>query len=125
MLNKLAEEKVVAVLADVPNALRALSKTAEDWKARALVAEEKVADHAHRERIEKLASSMESKGLATGRDRESRIALLEKKAAEGALDAVEQAIEMSAPQHPLGELVDLGNVESTATSDFVSAIMGD
>jgi hypothetical protein len=122
-MEKLSAEKIAAVLTEVPSTLRALDEDRNQWRDRALEAEAGMAKIAMRERITKIAGEMASKGLDAGRSMEERIQLLEKKATEGRLDAIEEAVGMSPGSRPLGEIVE--QLPGQASSDLESFIMGD
>jgi hypothetical protein len=122
-MQKISAEKIAAVLTEVPGTLRALDEERNAWRDRALDAEGQLAKHAQQQRIVKIASAMETKGLDAGRSMEERCALLEKKAAEGRLDAIEEAIEMSPANRPLGDLVE--GVPGQAKDALTSFLIGD
>lgn len=123
-MEKISEEKLAAVLVSVPETLRALDQERDHWRERAEAAEGELQKIAHRERIEKIADAMEAKGLDLGRDRGERIAFLEKKADGGQLEAVEQAVEMSAPQGSgLGELIE--STPGQGLSDLENYLLGE
>jgi len=122
-MEKLSAEKIAAVLTEVPETLRALDEDRNSWRERAEQAEGAVAKHAQQERIVKVAVAMEAKGLDAGRSMEERCSLLEKKAAEGRLEAIEEAIEMSPAQRPLGDLVE--GVPGNAGDELTSFLLGD
>lgn len=106
MINKTAAQKIAAVLTEVPGTLRKLAEERQYWRDRALRAEGEQQKIAQRERIEKLASEMQRKGLDASRSINDCIGLLEKKAAEGKLDVIEEAVGMSPTGRPFGELMD-------------------
>lgn len=122
-MDKLSAEKIAAVLTEVPGTLRALDEDRNQWRERAEWAEGELAKHAQQARIIKVAAAMEEKGLDAGRSMEERCSLLEKKAAEGRLDAIEEAIEMSPAQRPLGDIVD--GVPGNAGDDLTAFLLGD
>ncbi len=90
MTTKISHAQAAEVLADVPGALR---KLAEDNKA----LKEKVASFELRERATKLASEMHQKNIHSDVSFDDLVVQLEKKAAEGKLDVIEQAVEFAAP----------------------------
>lgn len=92
---KLASEEVVRVLSEVPKALRA--QKAENAQLR-----EKVAEFEKRERVTKLANEMHEKRLDPETTLEEKV---ERLMAHKNLDAVEEAVRLSAPQIKLGSLV--------------------
>ena len=122
-MNKISAEKIAAVLTEVPSTLRALDEERNEWRDRALEAEGRLVKHAEQQRIVKIAVAMEKKGLDAGRSLEERCGLLEKKAAEGRLDAIEEAIEMSPAHRPLGDLVE--GVPGQARDEFTAYLLGE
>jgi|OpeIllAssembly_1097287.scaffolds.fasta_scaffold193761_2 predicted nucleic acid-binding Zn-ribbon protein len=121
-MEKLSSEKIAAVLNEVPGTLRALCEERDQWQERAKTAETQLAKIAQDQRIAKLASEMERKGLDRGRSAEDRIAALQKKASEGKLDLIEEAVKMSSAQRSMGELVDAPS-GGGAVSEFEAYLM--
>jgi hypothetical protein len=122
-MEKLSGEKIAAVLTEVPGVLRGLAEERDSWRDRAVVAEQELTKRAQDDRITKIARIMEEKGLDS-RPMADRIQALTKKASEGRLDAVEEAIGMVPKGINLGELVDVPR-HSGASSDFVRFLMDD
>ena len=114
-MKKLSSDEVAATLSQVGPTLRALSEENVALK-------EKVAAFQHRERIEKIATVMESKGLNRDSSYEEKVASLQ---SHENLDAVEQAIQMSAPQIKLAAVSDNPGNPSDATSSFEVGILED
>jgi len=114
-MNKLSSEKVAQILGQVGPTLRALAEENSSLK-------EKVAFYEKRERVEKIASEMETKNLDPETSYEQKV---ERLLGSDKLDVVEQAIEMSAPQIKLASLSDHPGNPSDAVSAFASAIVGD
>ncbi|MDD1711148.1 MAG: hypothetical protein LUQ37_09605 [Methanoregulaceae archaeon] len=114
-MNKMSSEKVAQILGQVGPTLRALAEENTSLK-------EKVAFYEKRERVEKIASDMETKNLdpETGYDQK-----VEQLMNSDELDVVEKAISMSAPQIKLAALSDHPGNPSDATSAFAAAIVGD
>lgn len=120
-MNKLSAKKMVAVIAEAPSTLRKLAAERD-----ALVREnhdlrQELAKRQLDERIDKIASDMHEKGLSENRTVEETRDFLLQKAAEGRLDAMAEAVEMTARGNPIGYLgeVPTGNAES----DLMNAIM--
>ena len=122
-MDKLSEEKIAAVLTEVPGTLRALGTDRDQWRNRAKTAEGELRKVAQRERIVKIANELGRKGLDEGRSMDSRIELLEKKAEAGKLDAIEEALDWKPGSIPLGEIVE--DVPGQAASDLEAFILGD
>ena len=117
MIKKLASDEVAATLAQVGPTLRALSQENQELK-------EKVAAYMKRDRVEKIASEMEEKGLEPDTSREDKVNNLLGRGDDD-LEVVERAIEMSAPQVKLASVSDHPSNPSDATSAFVAGLMGD
>lgn len=115
-MNKLAE-MVPQVLEQVPTVLRALSEENTALK-------EKVAFYQKRERVEKLAASMEQKNLDPETSFEQKVERLMSTPDEE-IDVVDKAVDLSAQQVKLAALSDHPGNPSDATSAFESAILGD
>lgn len=114
-MNKLASNEVAATLSQVGPTLRALSEENVALK-------EKVAAYQRQERIEKIATVMEDKGLDRDNSFEQRVVNLSNHD-DSRLNAVEEAIEMSAPQIKLASVSDHAGNPSDATSAFEAAIL--
>lgn len=121
MISKTSAEKIAAVLTEVPGTLRKLAQERQYWRDRALQAEGEQTKLAHRDRIEKLATEMQRKGLDASRSVGDCINLLEKKAAEGKLEVIEEAVGMSPTGRPFGELMD--DVPGNARNELESYIL--
>lgn len=119
-MRKISADKAVAVLAEVPEALTKLAAERDHWMQRALAAEAQIGEHNVGQRMNKIASEIESKQLEPGKSRDEIIEMLEKKASVGRLDAVEEAVRMSAGHRPLGSLADApGNGADSLTGYLV------
>jgi hypothetical protein len=110
---KLASEKVGEVLSQVGPTLRALSSENSALK-------EKVAYFERRERVEKLASVMDTKNLDPELSHEEKVARL---MANDDLDVVEKAVEMSSQQVKLASVSDYPGEGGDAKTAFESAIL--
>lgn len=108
MPTKLSASQVHAVLSEVPGVLRSLVEERDGALRKLASVSQELEAYRSKERLDKLATKMEDRGFQTGVSQEDRIEFLSKKAAEGRLEAIEQAVDMSAPQQPIGWLGDLG-----------------
>ena len=102
MSTKISHAQISEVLADVPGTIRKLAEDNKELTA-------KVAAYELRERTSKLASAMHSKNIHTDVPFEDLVIQLEKQAAAGKLDVIEQAVEFTAP--------DMGSKLAQLTSD--------
>lgn len=122
-MQKISASQVHAVLSEVPSTLRALVSERDEALQKLAEAREELHRYRSQERLNKLATKMENRGFRPGNSYEDTIEFLSKKAAEGQLDAVEQAVDMSAPQKPIGWL---GEVSSGSTAnDLTSYCLGE
>jgi small-conductance mechanosensitive channel len=117
-MDKISNEKVAQVLADVPGTLRKLAEENKELHA-------KVAHYELRNRVEKLASEMHRKNLHTDVEASALADYLEKQASEGKLDAIEEATKMVAPDmgHKLAQLT-TDERGTSASSDLERFIVG-
>jgi hypothetical protein len=120
-MEKISAENL-AVLTEVPGVLRALGEDRDYWRGVAEEAKVKLAEISHKERLTKVASEMTRKGVDAGRTQEELISFLEKKASEGRLDVIEEAISMSAAQVAVGELTE---TPGQGLSDLEAFLIGE
>lgn len=122
MKTKISAQKAVAVFSEVPSTLRALAVERDEALNKLAAVKEELHAYHLRERVEKIASEMEAKNIQPGLSGSERRELLMKKAGEGRLDAVEQAVEMSAPDKALGFL---GELPGNGADQLTSYLLGD
>lgn len=122
MRTKISAQKAFAVFSEVPTTLRALAVERDEALQKLAAAQDELHSYHLRERVEKIASEMESKNIQPGLSTNERRELLMKKAEEGRLDAVEQAVEMAAPERALGFL---GEVPGNGADQLTSYLLGD
>jgi hypothetical protein len=125
-MKKLSAQNVVAILSEVPTALRKLASERDSWKARAAKAEGRIAEYERREQVEKVAAMIMEKNLSKGQTMDELRTTLMQKAAEGKLGVVAEAVNMTARSNPLGYL---GEDRTTggggqAETAFENAILG-
>jgi hypothetical protein len=107
MMEKIAAHDAFAALSEVPGTLRAQQTRIHELASENSELREKVASYEVRDRIEKIASDMEEKGLDAGLSHDEKLEMLRKKASEGSLEVVEHAVKLAAQQgSPFGELGD-------------------
>lgn len=112
-MNKIAGEKAAEVLRQVGPALRALSGENTTLK-------EKLAFYEKKERVEKIASSMDAKNLEPELSHEEKV---ERLMGQDDLDVVSKAVDMSAQQVKLASISDYPDSGHDAKTAFESAIM--
>lgn len=120
-MNKMSSEKVGQILRQVGPTLRAQQEKIAEQRTEIVDLKEKVAHFERKERVAKLASIMEEKGLDPETSYAEKVASL--MAPETELDVVEKAIDMSAPQVKLASVSDNPGNASDADSAFVAAIL--
>lgn len=121
-MRKLSAQKAIAVLSEVPSALRSLVAERDDALQKLAAATEELGRYRLDERIGKIASAMEAKNIQPGLSGDERRELLMKKAEAGQLDAVEQAVDLSAGSRPLGHL---GDAPGNGGDQLTSYLLGD
>jgi len=112
-MQKLSSDKVAEVLRQVGPTLRALSEENSSLK-------EKLAFYHKRERVEKLATSMEAKNLNSDTPYAEKVDRLMQ---SDDLDTYEKAVELSAQQVKLASLSDHPGNASDAASALEQAIL--
>jgi len=91
---KISAAKAAAVYAEVPGVLRALSSELENTRTKLARANIKLAGYQERERIEKIAHQMGTKGIQSSH--EDRVDLIKRAHANGKnLDVIEEAVELT------------------------------
>lgn len=117
---KISAAQALQVYEEVPRVLRALVAERDEVLSKLASANKKIAEFEKRDRIEKIARSMEDKNLDVGSSFDEKIERIEKAASAGkSLDVIEEAVNMTAPQRSLGGLggeLETGNGESALTS---------
>lgn len=112
-ITKLSSDDVQGTLAQVGPTLRALSEQNSHLK-------EKLAHYEKRERVAKLASAMQNKGLNPESTMEEKVAALMQR---DNLHVIEEAVNMSAPQIKLAEVSDRPGSATDAASAFAAALL--
>jgi hypothetical protein len=107
-MEKLSNAQAAEVLADAATTLRSQAATIHDLQ-------EKLASREQRDRVEKLAGMMHSKGLELDIPVEALAERLEKAAAAGKLETIEHAVDFVGPDMGT-KLAQLTNDEPGASS---------
>ncbi len=118
-MDKLSSDQVDRVLRVVPETLRSLAGERDYWRKTAEA-------YMRRGSAEKVAHAMHAKGVNVDVDLGSLIEQLEKKAEEGQLDRIAEAVDLIAPQDMGRKIASVGE-DTTGTSsstDFERYIMG-
>lgn len=113
-MDKLSNQQAAEVLTDAAALIRAQGATISDLQ-------EKLAARERRDRVEKLAATMHAKGVNLDVPMETLIDRLEKTAAIGKLETVEQAVDFIGPD--MGEkLAQINNHDERGASSGSSAL---
>lgn len=104
MQTKLSASQVHAIFSEVPSTLVALVEERDFLQEKLAHAYQELESYRSRERLDKLAAKMEDRGFRPGNSLEDTKEFLSKQAEAGKLDIVEQAVDMSAPDRPIGWL---------------------
>ena len=120
---KLSASQVHAVLSEVPSTLRALVTERDEAISKLASANDELEGYRSRERMSALATKMEERGFRQGDSFEDTKEFLSKKAEAGQLEALEQAVEMSAPDRPIGWLGEAGG--GNAADELTSFVLGE
>lgn len=125
-MKKLSAQNVVAILAEVPSALRKLAAERDSLQTRLERAESRVAEYERKEQVEKVAAMIMEKNLNKGQTMDELRQTLMQKAAEGKLGVVAEAVSMTARSNPLGYLGEDRTTGSggQAEAAFENAILG-
>lgn len=117
---KISAAQALQVYEEVPRVLRALVSERDEALSKLASANKKIAEYERRDRIEKIARSMEEKALDVGTSFDEKVERIEKAASAGkSLDVIEEAVNMTAPTKGLGGLggeLEVGNGENELTS---------
>lgn len=125
MLTKISQADQGQMMKMAAANIRALSERSSSLETENTTLKEKVAFFEKRERVEKLAHSMESKGIEPELPMSEKVAALMKREN---LDVIEEAVKMSAPQMKIahadgGERVQVEGTENDAEARFFHNIL--
>lgn len=118
-MNKLSNQQRAEVLTDAAAALRSQHAEIQDLRMKLAASEQ-------RDRVEKLAEKMHSKGLELDTPVEVLVDRLEKAASDNKLDTIEQAVEMVGPDMgtKIAQLTNEENRVSLGGSDLERYLTG-
>jgi len=123
---KISAAQAAQVYAEVPAVLRALVTERDDLRTKLAAADARIQEFEKSDRIEKIARSMEEKGIDTGSTFEDKIERIKEATARGrSLDVIAEAIEMTAPNGDLGKLAGAeapGNGADALTSYLLGSV---
>lgn len=96
--NKISAAQAAQVYGEVPGVLRKLASERDNLLQKLASVESELEKYRTNERISKIASRMETKNINLGISRDERIEQIKEAHAKGrSLDAIEEAVEMTAP----------------------------
>lgn len=122
-MKKISAAQAAQVYAEVPGVLRKLAAARDELETKLAAANEELAGYRLRDKIEKIASKMEEKRINPGISHEERIAQIKEAHAKGrSLEAIEEAVEMTAPD---GSIAKVAEVTGNGANQLESYLMGD
>lgn len=102
---KISAAQAAQVYAEVPGVLRALVSERDGLTTKLAEATAKLSEYEKADRIEKIARTMDEKGVDPGSSFEEKVERIKEAADRGrSLDVIEEAVEMTAPNGDLGKL---------------------
>ena len=121
---KISAAQAAQVYGEVPGVLRKLASERDQLRAQLTETTEKLASYQNHERIEKIARHMEDKNINLGLTRDERVSQIKEAHAKGrSLDAIEAAVDMTAPN---GEFAKVASDESgSGANQLESFLLGD
>jgi hypothetical protein len=121
---KISAAKAAQVYSAVPGVLRALVAERDELLEKNAELSEQLGERNHRDRIEKIARTMEKKGIDTDTPFEDKVERIEKAAEAGkSLDVIEEAIEMTAPNGEIAKLAE--DVSGNGADQLTAYLLGD
>lgn len=121
---KISAAKAAQVYSAVPGVLRALVAERDELLEKNAALTQQLGERTRRDRIEKIARTMDSKGIDPDTPYEDKVERIEK-AAEGgkSLDVIEEAIEMTAPNGEIAKLAE--DVSGNGADQLTAYLLGD
>ena len=121
-MEKISAEQAMQVYSEVPGVLRALVTERDELKEKIASLQARLNEIEEADRIEKIARSMDQKGLDPMTPFEDKVERIKEAASGGkSLDVIEEAISMTAPN---GELGKLGSDPANTGDQLTSYILG-
>ena len=119
---KISAANAAQVYSEVPGVLRALVTERDELSTKLAAARTKLAEYERADRIEKIARTMESKGVDPSSTFEEKVERIKEAATRGrSLDVIAEAVEMTAPDGSLGKLA--GVEQSGNAADHLTAYL--
>ncbi len=118
------QEKIAQVLRDSAQLVRSVSTERDDLAIKLAASEAQNAVYERRIECEKVAASMHSKGIRTDEEFSAVVDDLEKSAAAGKLEAIEQAVDMVAPDMSF-KTASITDAPAASGSEFERFLLGD
>ena len=119
---KISAAQAAQVYAEVPGVLRKLASEKDQLQVKLTEAEKELQGYKLAERISKIAQTMEDKKINLGLSLGERIAKIKEAHTSGrSLDAIEEAIDMTAPN---GEMAKVADVEGNGENALEAFLLG-
>lgn len=121
---KISTAQAWQVYSEVPGVLRALASERDNLVEKNASLQSELDDYRRRDRIEKIARVMETRGLNPGQSFHDKVEQIKEAADKGrSLDAIEEAVELTTPDGGIGKL---GSDQSGNSATQLEAfILGD
>ena len=109
-MEKISADQAAQVYSEVPGVLRALAAERDELNTKLAATMAKLGEYEKSDRIEKIARTMDEKGVDPGSSFAEKVERIKEAADRGrSLDVIEEAVEMTAPNGDLGKLAGAGN----------------
>lgn len=102
---KISAAQAAQVYNEVPGVLRALVTERDELRTKLAASSAKLAEYERADRIEKIARTMEEKGIDPNSSFDEKVERIKEAAGRGrSLDVIAEAVDMTAPNGELGKL---------------------
>lgn len=121
---KISAAKAAQVYSAVPGVLRALVAERDTLLEKNAALSQQLRERERSDRIEKIARTMESKGIDTATPYEDKVERIKEAAKRGkSLDVIEEAVEMTAPNGEIAKLAE--DVSGNGADQLTAYLLGD
>lgn len=121
---KISAAKAAQVYSAVPGVLRALAAERDELLEKNASLAQQLGERTHSDRIEKIARTMETKGIDPDTPYEDKVERIKEAAERGkSLDVIEEAIEMTAPNGEIAKLAE--DVSGNGADQLTAYLLGD
>jgi len=120
---KVSAAQAASVYAEVPGVLRKLASERDELKTKLASVNKTLEDYKKRDRIEKIAQRMEDRHIDVGMTRYERVEKIKEAQSRGrSLDAIEEAIEMTAPSGEFAKVAE--DVSGNGATQLEAFLLG-